>query len=387
MNTELLLALPWFIVALVVPWTIRRRPRLSDFPSDPDAAPFVSVIVPARNEAANLGTCIGSLLGSRYPAYEIVIVDDRSDDGTTDIARGLARVHADRIRLVEGKPLPSGWVGKCWACWQGYRAARGDVLVFTDADTRHGPRLLGHAVSALRHDRIGLVTGFPRQLMVGFWERLVLPHIFTAIELRFRNPRRMNTSRNPRDAVANGQFMVFTRSAYETVGGHEAVKHEIVEDVRLAQHLVASGLRLFAAYGRDVIETRMYRSLGHIIEGWSKNLARGSRHSVDPWLRPFVPWLTAGAVLAFWVGPPVVLGASMAGLAGAGTWSASACGASLLFWVIRHLQFGAPVLYALLYPAGVTALAALLLRSAMLGEKVTWKGRRYGPSSTNSTRT
>lgn len=387
MNAQLVLALPWIVAALVLPWVIRRRPRLSGFTPAAEDAPLASVVVPARNEAANLGACVGTLLASAYPSFEIILVDDRSTDGTAEIARQLARNNPDRIRFIEGAALPDGWVGKCWACWQGYREARGDVLVFTDADTRHGKDLLGHAVAALRDSGAALVTGFPRQMMGGFWERLILPHIFTAIELRYRDPARMNRSRNPRDAVANGQFLVFRRSAYEEIGGHEAVRGEIVEDVRIAQLVVASGYRLFAAWAKDVIETRMYRSLGDIIEGWSKNLVRGSRHSVDPWLRPLLPWLIVTFQLGFWVAPPVLLVASLAGAAVPLTWAAAATGAALAFWLIRHLQFRAPVAYTLLFPLGALVMALLFLRSAWLGENVTWKGRRYGVSSTKSTTT
>lgn len=381
MSVAWIPALPWIVAAVVVPWVIRRRPRLSDCTLDPDAAPLASVIIPARNEAANLSACVGTLLGTTYPDFEIIIVDDRSRDGTTEIARELVRAHPERVRLIEGEPLPDGWVGKCWACWQGYLTARGDVLVFTDADTRHRPGLLGHAVAALGVGETALVTGFPRQIVRSFWERLILPHIFTAIELRYRNPERMNRSRNPRDAVANGQFMAFRRAAYEAVGGHEAVQDEIVEDVRLAQLVVASGRTLFAAWAQDVIETRMYRSLRQIIEGWSKNLARGSRHSVDPWLRPLLPWLIAAFQVAFWVAPPAALLASALGLGGSLPWAMTASAASLAFWIVRHLQFGAPVRYALAYPFGAAAVALLFLRSAALGGNVTWKGRRYGASS------
>jgi chlorobactene glucosyltransferase len=380
MSSAPLLAAPWIVAALLIPWAVRRRPRLSDSAFEPAGAPPVSVIVPARDEAVNLASCVGSILASSYPEYEVIIIDDQSEDGTREVARELVRAHAERVRLVEGEPLPDGWVGKCWACWQGYLVARGDVIVFTDADTRHGPGLLGHAVGALGASEAALVTGFPRQRMHGFWERLILPHIFTAIELRYRDPERMNRSTNPRDAVANGQFIAFRRAAYEAVGGHEAVKGEIVEDVRLAQLVVASGQKLFASWAGDLIETRMYRSLRQIVEGWSKNLARGSRHSVDPWLRPLLPWLVAAFQLGFWVMPPAVLVAGSPGSGGSLAWAATATGASLAFWIVRHVQFGAPLRFALAYPLGAAAVALLFLRSAVLGRNVTWKGRRYGSS-------
>src|SRR5690606_20865796 len=181
-------ALPWIAFALVVPLLLRFRPRLDRHPPPPsDARPLVSIIVPARNEAENIGTCVATLVNTSYPQREIIVVDDGSTDGTTDIARLLAARSAGAIRLVEGEPLPDGWMGKCWACWQGYEVARGELLCFTDADTRHDDDLLGHAVGALTGTGADLVSVLPRQLMESFWERVVLPHIFTMISLRYRH--------------------------------------------------------------------------------------------------------------------------------------------------------------------------------------------------------
>jgi len=380
---HLLLALPWIAAALLAPFVIRLRPRLADNPAPPhDQRPFVSVIVPARNEADNISRITSTLLSSDYGPFEIILVDDRSTDGTTEIAHRLANDHGDRIRTIEGEPLPDGWMGKCWACWQGYRAAKGDVLVFTDADTRHHPALLGHAVGAIRRQRADLVTAFPRQLMMSFWERIVQPQVFTAIMMRYRDGDRINRSRNPRDVIANGQFIAFPRESYEAIGGHEGVAAEVVEDLRLAQRTIASGRRLYIAWADELIATRMYRSLRGIIEGWSKNLARASRHTVDPWIRPVLPWLIAMALVAVWVAPPAALIASLF-LPGAPAvgWSATATLASLAFWIIMHALLHVPLRYAAGYPLGALITAALFVRSTLLGESVTWKGRRYGDGS------
>lgn len=385
-TTDVLLALPWIALAVLAPVLISRKPRLSDGPlPDPGNAPFVSVIVPARNEAENLPGLVATLLTSEYPRYEIILVDDSSIDGTSDIADKLAANHRDVIRVVHGEPLPDGWVGKCWACWQGYRHAKGDVLVFTDADTRHHSRLLGHAVGTLTTRRADLVTTFPRQLMFTFWERVIQPHVFAAIMGRYRNPSHVNSTRNPRDVIANGQFITFTRGAYEAIGGHEAVKTEIVEDLALAQRTVASKRRLYLTHGQDLIATRMYRSLRAIIEGWSRNLASGSRQSVDPWLRPFLPWLSAAFLVAFWIGPPAALLMKPFVASVPFGWALAAVLASLVFWVWMHRRFSVPVVTALLYPLGAFMTAMLFVRSAMLGDRVTWRGRRYtGPAATES---
>jgi chlorobactene glucosyltransferase len=200
--------------------------------------------------------------------------------------------------------------------------------------------------------------------------------------MRYRDGDRINRSRNPRDVIANGQFIAFPRESYEALGGHEAVAAEIVEDLRLAQRVTASGRRLYISWADDLIATRMYSSLRGIIEGWSKNLARASRHTVDAWLRPVLPWLVAFALITVWVGPPAALLASLfLPVAPAVGWSATATIASLVFWTIMHALLHVPMRYALLYPLGSLVTAALFVRSALLGETVTWKGRRYGEGS------
>ncbi|MBX6365289.1 MAG: glycosyltransferase [Gemmatimonadetes bacterium] len=373
--------LPWGLLALVALLALRRRPRLADAPRvEGDDAPLVSIVVPARNEEHNIGTCLATLLASCYRRREIVVVDDGSTDMTGEIARALAARSAVPVTVVAGEPLPDGWFGKPWACVQGVRRARGELLLFTDADTRHDDELLGRAVGALRAADAHLVTVVGRQALRTFWERLIMPHVLTMIFLRYRGLRRINRARDPRDVIANGQFILVRRDAYEAVGGHEAVRGEVVEDLRLAQRFAEAGYRVFAAHAEEFLETRMYRGLAELLEGWSKNLATGSRQSVAPWLRPALPWLIVAWLVVTWVLPPAVLaGAAFAPL-GAGTlrWALAATGASLFFWAIMNWRSDAPIRYAVLYPFGALATAALFVRSALLGERVTWKGRAYG---------
>ena len=377
---ELLGALPWIAFAIAVPLLLRFRPRLGSHPpADGADAPFVSIIVPARDEAANISACVATLTNTEYPNREIIVVDDGSRDGTTDIARILAARSGGAIRLVEGEPLPDGWLGKCWACWQGYGLARGELLCFTDADTRHDDELLGRAVGALAATGADLVSVLPRQLMESFWERVVLPHIFTILSLRYRDLARINRSRNPRDVIANGQFILVRREAYERVDGHRALRGEVVEDLRLAQRIVEEGGTVYLAHAADLIETRMYRSLGGIVEGWSKNLARGARRTVDPWLRPAIPWLLGTATIAFWAVPPALFVASLVLplRAGLGSWAMTVTFVSLLFWSYMHVRLRIPLLHALLFPLGGLLAGAIFLRSAVLGQRIQWKGRTY----------
>lgn len=368
--------LPWLALVALQLGRMHPRPRLMRYPPETSGdAPLVSIIVPARDEAENLGPCIATLMSSTYPNYEVIVVDDGSSDGTEAIARALAERGAGRIRLVAGRPLPPGWIGKSWACWQGYQVAHGELLLFTDADTRHDPDLLPRAVRALRDEGAGLLSVLPRQLLKSFWERVIMPHFFFLILTRYGDLRRMSSARRARDVIANGQLILIRRSLYEAIGGHEGVRGEVVEDLRLAQRAQEAGGRVFLAHAEPLMETRMYRSLGGILEGWSKNLAQGSRAAAPPLLAPLVPWLAPVALLVLWVAPPLLLALDWGGrLHG---WALPATAASVVFWAITSAQFKVPVLYALTYPLGAVIAALLFLRSALRGDRTQWRGRAY----------
>jgi chlorobactene glucosyltransferase len=379
-SLPLLLAVPWFAMLLAVPLLLSRRLRITSFAPPSGDAPLVTVIVPARDEAASISSCLASLLNTTYPNIEIIVVDDGSTDGTGDIVQILAEHSGGRMQVIDGTAVPEGWLGKPWACWQGYQRARGEILLFTDADTRHDDALLGHAVGALEDRRANLVSLLPRQMMLGVWERLVLPHIFAVLTMRFHDLRRVNRTKNPRDVIANGQFMLFRRSAYEGIGGHEAVRGEVVEDLALAQRIVETGGGLFIAHAHDIMDTRMYRSLGGIVEGWTKNLALGSRRAAPAWIAPAVPWLIALFLVITWVVPPAVLAAGiMTPLAGpaAAVWAGAVTTLSLMFWLTVLVWMRVPVLYAFTFPLGAALAATLFARSALRGAHVAWKGREY----------
>ncbi len=386
----LIFLLPWALYGLVVPFTLRRRPRLRDAAPPPDErSPLVSLIVPARDEAENIAACMTTILASRYPRRELIVVDDHSADGTLEIARVIAARSQVPVTVLEGEPLPPGWIGKPWACWQAVSRARGELLAFTDADTRHDDELLGHAVGALLDSGADLLSVAPRQHMVGFWERLLLPHVFVLLWLRWRDPAAVQRARRPRDAVAGGQFMLVRRSAYEAAGGHAAVRAEVVEDLALGQRIVAAGGRLYLAIAEELIETRMYRSLAAIVEGWSKNLAAGSRLAVGPALRPLVPWLLAAFVFALWLLPPLMFIPVLFGVGGTGLlrWAAGASAAGLFFWIVVRARYRAHPFFSVLYPLGAAIIGVLLLRSAGRGAHFSWKGRAYGPDLGRGTHT
>lgn len=375
------------IAAFVVVWALpfwamvrlaSRNPALEQVPSVDDG-PSLSVIIPARNESANIATVARSVLASRYRDLELVLVDDRSTDDTLAIMEQVA-AGDPRVRVVRGGELPAGWYGKPWACRQGADVARGALLCFTDADTQHEPALLGHAVGALRAGA-ELITVAPKQICTTFWERVIMPHFWFVLGLRYQ-PTRVNSSTRTRDVIANGQFILVDRAAYLRAGGHEAVRHEVAEDVALAHAFVRSGSRVRLYFAEPLIATRMYSSLGTIVEGWSKNVYLGARLSFrdEPLLRLLAPLILAAAI-CFWLVPPALVVAALSGAAlpaGVAVGALIATGFAMLFWCFLSFGMQMPMAYGLLYPLGAVMALFIVLRSTLRGgRRVEWRGRIY----------
>jgi chlorobactene glucosyltransferase len=372
---ELLPALPWLAPYAALPRLARHEPRLADAPVG--AGELVSIVIPARNEAENIRTVLDSLLASSYRPFEVLVVDDRSSDETASIVAALAD-EDERLRLLPGESLPEGWYGKPWACFQGYRAARGGLLLFTDADTRHSSDLLGRAVETMRRESADLLTVSPTQLCETFWERLVMPQIWLLLGLRY-HPAAVNRARRVRDVIANGQFILTTRVAYEAAGTHSAVMREVAEDLALAQTYLSAGRTLYFAFADGLMETRMYRSLRGLVEGWSKNIYLGGRRSFlgEPVLQALMPGMLILA-LGFWLVPPLSL--LFFGIrSGLGLAALIATIASALFWMLIAYGMKIPAAYGLGYPLGAAMTLFIAGRSVWRGgRKVTWRGRSYG---------
>ena len=382
MSLALLYALPWAIAWVILTRVLRVRPRLEDIPPLLDG-PLVSVIIPARNESRTIATVVSSLLASAYRNLEVIVVDDRSEDDTASCVERLAssaRPATCDLRLIDGAPLPAGWYGKPWACVQGYRAARGELLLFTDADTRHEPMLLPHAVAALQSGRGELVTVMPHQRCVTFWERTVMPQFWTLLGFRF-HPDAVNRAQRARDLIANGQFIFMKRADYEAIGTHAVVRHAVAEDLELAQAVHASGRRVWFGFARSLMETRMYHGLAHMVEGWSKNIYVGGRQSFpdEPLRRALLPFALVAAI-GFWLVPPLLMLAALAGL-WPGWLGPALLGTVLsgLFWTVIAASMRIPAWYGLLYPVGAAMALVIVLRSTWRGgRRIEWKGRTYG---------
>jgi chlorobactene glucosyltransferase len=334
--------------------------------------PFVSVLVPARNEAQDIEACVGSLLAQDYPGFEVIVLNDNSTDETSAILERLERSDS-RLRVIQGAPLPEDWLGKHWACHQLDQAARGELILFTDADTRHSPDMLRASVSALIAEHADLVTAFPRQEMVTWGERLLVPIMCWGI-FTFSPIRLVQKMRWALLAISIGQFMLFRRSAYDLMGGFEAVKTEVVDDVCMGRILITKGGEWRLLNGSRHISCRMYRSFREAVGGFSKTIFAVFDYRILPYI---IGWLLAG--LAF-IGP--VVGLILYGMhiplpALPVEYSALSVALSLVTWIITARRFRFPLYLVLFYPLDlalyITVAAHSFFRTAT-GTAV-WKNR------------
>lgn len=375
-----LASLPWIIPQIVTYFRLRNSRSLDDESDAPPInEPLVTVIVPARNEAPNIARCVSSILASTYPRLELVVVDDGSADGTAEIARKAAAGDS-RARVVMNSPLPEGWFGKQWACTTGAREARGEVLLFTDADTYHGSDLVTRSVNAMRRTGADMFSVAGKQEMGGFWERVIQPQMFSILSMRYGGTESVNNSRHASGKIANGQCIFFKRSSYDEIGGHASVRTLVAEDMMLAQTVFARGRKVVLMLGVDQLSTRMYTSLQGLIDGWRKNVFAAGLDSV--------PFGAVGRVLfplALLV-PPVmqllplvvlVLGALGMVSGGLVVWATTATIATLVWWIVVYAQLGESVAYAFAYPLGALVLLYIFTTAIIRGRRVSWKGRTY----------
>ncbi|MFO7847977.1 MAG: glycosyltransferase [Balneolaceae bacterium] len=351
--------------------------------TDTEPFPKISICIPARNEEASLPRLLESVCRQDYPTFEVLVLDDFSEDKTHEVIQQYRNTFPGRVVPIEASPKPDHWLGKPWACRQLANNATGDILLFLDADTVLFPGMLNNIAGAFKRHKLDMITVWPQQQLVTFWEKTVIPLIYYALLTLlpsiyvYRKPRWMPAFLAkwlaPSFAAANGQCIGFTQEAYEEIGGHDAVKQKVVEDVALAKVARKKGLSLRMFNGTASIRCRMYHSQQELYNGLRKNFFAGFNRSIPlflvmallhlvvfvlPFVAIFLPFV--------WQQPSLVF------------LSVSSVSLILLHRFILAVWFRWNPIYGLLHPLGVLWFQRLGIRSVadhLSGKKVKWKGR------------
>ena len=338
-----------------------------------DSLPRISVLVPARDEEANIGPCVESLLALNYPNFEVIVLDDHSDDETYAILCRL-RDRDPRLRVLIGADLPPDWYGKPWACWQLANAASGELLLMTDADCVFAPDALLLALGARQEHQAEVVSLVPDLRCEGFWETLLIPIQYFVIFAFLPTPLIRRTP-FPWFAAANGAFLFLSRETYFAVDGHRAVRQQLAEDVKFSQHVKRSGKSLWYGDGSRTYFVRMYHGLDDLWAGFSKNLFPAFSNNL-----PLLLWVVF--LLTNWLVLPPLW--ALWGRATSAAWTLLPLGTYLGLAVIRlgvTVRFGRDTAgYALLNPLAWGLVIGIALSSAyrsLSGRGNAWKGRVY----------
>jgi len=342
-------------------------------------APFVSILVPARNEQERvLESCVRSILTQDYGKCEVIAVDDRSTDQTGEILKTLAQGD-ERLQVIEGEELPRGWLGKPYAMQQAVHRARGEWILATDADMIFEPPALRTAMDRVLKAQGDALTLIPRFEAGSFWERVMIP-TWAWVFLMFTLFYRINDPKTDR-AVGIGGFFLIRRTVLDRVGGYDALKDEVMEDARLAERIKRSDARLLIEQAPPLIRTRMYKTFGEMWECSTKNWFSGVNFSL-----PFALFCIV-SMYSVAVAPPLISLLSVIALASgvsANVWSLLIPAA--LSWLLQMLvmavvsrQSEVSPVYAMTAPLGLGVMYAMLFDSSIritTGRGVTWKGRR-----------
>jgi len=249
----------WIFLIKSMMDSFRLTPYLDKFENKSESTPKVSIILPARNEENFIGNCLDSLIKQDYQNYEIIVIDDSSDDSTWKIISEYAKMNSN-IVPVSAKPKPDGWVGKNWACMEGYHKAAGELLLFTDADTNHSKNVISLAVAHLNSFDLDALSAIPKMLTLDFWTSVTLPMISTFLHTRFSALNVNNPSK--KTGYFFGSFFIMKKETYEKVGMHEGVKNEIIEDGALGKKVKESGYKMKMVRGEHLIEAVWARDKG-----------------------------------------------------------------------------------------------------------------------------
>jgi glycosyltransferase involved in cell wall biosynthesis len=331
--------------------------------------PRVSIVVPARNEAAMIETAVRSLLALDYPDYEVIAVDDRSEDATGAILDRLKTEYGARLLVVHVRELPSGWLGKTHAMWSAARAAKGEWVLFSDADVVHAPEALRRAVHYAEMERADHMVLLPTMKMETAGERMMIP-FFQAMFIFAYRPWKVRDLK-ARDSIGVGAFNLVRRAAYEKIGTYASMRLSVVDDMRLGEKVKQAGLASHVAFGEGMVTVRWAVGARGVVQNLTKNFFAQVRYNLAfaivaacglLWLH-LGPWLgTAFAPGWTRLGYAVALGSVVAVYAGMG----------------KRLKIGKG--YVLLHPAASLVMVFTLLRSTavtLARDGVEWRGTFY----------
>ena len=241
----------WIFLIKSMIISFRNTPYLDKFEKSKHNNPKVSVILPARNEEEFIAKCLDTLLEQDYPNYEVIVIDDSSEDSTASIISQYAKKYS-KIVPVSAREKPEGWMGKNWACIEGYKKATGDLLLFTDADTKHAKNVISLAVGHLRSHDLDALSAIPKMISIDWWTKITLPMISTFLHTRFSAIRVNDPSK--KTGYFFGSFFILKKETYENVGTHEGVRQEIIEDGALGKKVKESGFKMKMVRGDHLID-------------------------------------------------------------------------------------------------------------------------------------
>jgi chlorobactene glucosyltransferase len=365
----------------------RKLPSKSDNPVQVTTSPWVSIIVPARNEERNIRRCVESLLAQSYQNYEVIVVDDGSTDDTPHILENIIQTHphGDRLWVLRLRELPPDWAGKPHAIHAGVQESHGEWLLFTDADTWHAPSALQNALAAALDSGSDLYSLGTRQVLPGFWEKVMMPMAYLGISMMY--PIKKVNDPLSSVALANGQFILIRRTVYDMLGGYARpeLRNSLLDDRDLARTVKQQGFRLRLEDGRDLVQVYMYHGLREAWRGWRKNAFLGSRGGIAfvllqliglpmvaivPFFLPLLAWTSRRRPVRGKLVTPSEIGAA----------ALLELGPLLGYHISIDKELKVPWYYAFAYPLSAALFEGILAQSTwrvLLRKGVDWRGRQY----------
>lgn len=362
-----------WLAGLIWTWICLRKQRPFRFESDRNINSFVSILVPARNEAHRvLEKSISSMLAQTYKNYETIVLNDRSTDETGEILQKIKTENPDSaFQIINGIEPPKNWLGKPHALQQAFEAAKGEWILTTDADIIFSDKTLQTVVNYAENNNLDALTLIPKQLFGSFWEKLFMP-VFGWFCVLAMPIHRVNDP-NRKESMGVGNFFMFRRDCLKNIGEFEVVKSEVAEDLKLAEIIKKKGLKLRIEYAPDLIETRMYAGFWEIWEGFTKNLFSGMKFSLSKTI--------FGAFSIFLFGVLPIFGAIFALIFGQIKLFIPLISIYILqvsIFINVHREWKGNIFYALLTPLGLLMFLAILVNSTIKvvsGKGVKWKDR------------